>query len=217
MDARAQTVGEEIANSVSHGIGLLASLAAVPFLIETTARHGGTANKVGATVFSATIVLLYFASCIYHAVPWQRVKAICRRLDHGAIFLLIAGTYTPFTLGVLNGPLGWTLVAIVWTLALVGVVLKALDRLSHPVASLAAYIVLGSLIVIAIGPLIERVPAPGLLLIAAGGLAYVAGVGFFATASRVRYGHFVWHLFVVSGTACHFFAVLWYAAAPGSA
>ena len=217
METRAQTVGEEIANSVSHGIGLLAALAAVPFLIETTFRHGGTANKVGAAIFSATIVLLYFASSVYHAVPWRRVKAICRRLDHGAIFLLIAGTYTPFTLGVLQGPLGWTLFAIVWTLALAGVVLKALDRLSHPVASLAAYLVLGWLIVIAIGPLVERVPTPGLLLIAAGGLAYMAGVGFFATDSRVRYGHFIWHLFVVSGTACHFFAVLWYAAAPGSA
>ena len=217
MGARAQTVGEEIANSVSHGLGLVAALAAVPFLIDTTFRHGGTANKVGAMIFSTTVVLLYFASCIYHAVPWQRVKAICRRLDHGAIFLLIAGTYTPFTLGVLNGPLGWALFGIVWTLALIGVVLKATNRLSHPVASLASYIVLGSLILIAIGPLLERVPTPGLLLIAAGGLAYAMGVGFFATDSRVRYGHVVWHLFVVSGTACHFFAVLWYAAAPGSA
>lgn len=217
MEARAQTVGEEIANSVSHGIGLLAALGAAPFLIDTTFRHGSTANKFGTAVFAATIVLLYFASCIYHAVPWQRVKAICRRLDHGAIFLLIAGTYTPFTLGVLKGPLGWTLFAVVWTLALAGVVLKAFNRLTHPVASLAAYMVLGSLIVIAIGPLLERVPTPGLLLIAAGGLAYMAGVGFFATDSRVRYGHFVWHLFVISGTACHFFAVLWYAAAPVAA
>ena len=217
MGTRTQTVGEEIANSVSHGLGLVAAIAAVPFLIETTFRHGDTANKVGVTIFSATVVLLYFASCIYHAVPWQRVKSICRRFDHGAIFLMIAGTYTPFTLGVLHGPLGWTLFVVVWTLALAGVVLKAMNRLSHPVASLASYIVLGSLILIAIGPLLERVPTPGLLLIAAGGLAYVMGVGFFANDSRLRYGHFVWHLFVVSGTSCLFFAVMWYAGAPVAA
>lgn len=217
LEERPQTVGEEIANSLSHGVVLIAALIAAPTLITTTVQHGGAANIIGACVFSGTVVLLYFASCIYHAVPWQRAKAICRRLDHGAIFLMIAGTYTPFLLGVLQGPLGWTLFALVWAMATVGIVLKALDRLAHPVFSLAFYLMMGWLIVIAIGPLLDRVPAGGLWLLGAGGLAYMIGVGFFATDSRVRYGHFVWHLFVVAGTACHFFAVLWYAAAPVAA
>ncbi|MEO8132907.1 MAG: hemolysin III family protein [Betaproteobacteria bacterium] len=217
VEGRPQSLGEEIANSLSHGVVLIAAIIAVPTLLVTTARHGGAVDVIGASVFSGTVVLLYFASCIYHAVPWQRAKAICRRLDHGAIFLMIAGTYTPFTLGVLQGPRGWTLFGLVWIVATVGIVLKARDRLAHPVCSLALYLIMGWLIVIAIDQLLERVPAEGLWLLGAGGFAYTAGVAFFATDSRVRYGHFVWHLFVVAGTACHFFAVLWYSAAPVAA
>ncbi len=217
MDAtRTQSVGEEIANSLSHGIGLVGALVAAPVLIRTASAHGSTLDLIGATVFAATVVLLYCASCVYHAVPWQRVKALCRRLDHSAIFLMIAGTYTPFTLGVLNGPLGWTLFGVVWALAAAGIVLKARNRLARTSVSTALYVAMGWLIVVAAGPLVERLPLDGLLLLAGGGLAYTAGVGFFATDARVRYGHFIWHVFVVSGTACHFLAVMWYAA-PASA
>jgi len=213
MDAkRTQTVGEEIANSLSHGLGLVGALVAAPMLIRTASAHGSTLDLIGAAVFAATVVLLYCASCVYHAVPWQRVKDLCRRLDHGAIFLMIAGTYTPFTLGVLNGPLGWTLFAVVWALAAAGIVLKAKNRLARTSVSTALYVAMGWLIVVAAGPLVERVPLEGLLLLGGGGLAYTAGVGFFATDARVRYGHFIWHVFVVSGTACHFLAVMWYAA-----
>ena len=211
MSERPQSRGEEIANSLSHGLGFVAAIASAPILVVTTAQTGGTANVVGAAIFAATIVLLYCASTIYHAVPYRRAKALLRKLDHGAIFLLIAGTYTPFTLGALSGPWGWTLLGLVWSLAAVGVTLKALDRIRHPLASLGFYLLMGWLCVFALGPLLERVPQQGLLLLGAGGFAYMAGVAFFATDSRVRYGHFIWHLFVLAGTGCHFFAVLEYA------
>lgn len=218
MSARNQTVGEEVANSVSHLIGLTGALVAAPMLLHAMARVGTTTDIIGAAIFATTVVLLCLASSVYHAVPWQRVKALCRRLDHGAIFLMIAGTYIPFTLGVLKGPWGWTLFAIVWVRALAGVAAKATDRLSRNSVSTGLYVAMGWLIVVAAGPLLERMPADGLLLLVAVGLAYTAGVGFFAIDSRLRYGHFIWHMFVVSGTACHFFAVMWYAAgAPGAA
>jgi hemolysin III len=158
------------------------------------------------------MLLLYFASTLYHAVPHPRAKRLLRKLDHGAIYLLIAGTYTPFTLGVLGGPWGWTLFALVWTLAIVGVTLKAFDRISHPFWSTALYLVMGWLAVIAAKPMLASIATPGLALLAAGGLCYTLGVAFFAADSRMRYGHFVWHLFVIAGTTCHFFAVLFYAA-----
>lgn len=211
MRERPQSLGEEIANSVSHGLGFVAAVASAPVLIVTTAQTGRAVNVFGAAVFAVTMVLLYCASTIYHAVPHRRAKALLRKLDHGAIFLLIAGTYTPFTLGALNGPWGWTLLGVVWSLAAVGVTLKAFDRIAHPVASLGLYLVMGWLCVVAIGPLLERIPRDGLLLLAAGGCAYMAGVAFFATDGRLRYGHFIWHLFVLAGTGCHFFAVLGYA------
>ena len=212
MQDRPQTQGEEIANSVSHGVGFIAALAAAPILIVTTAKTGTSVNVAGASVFAATTVLLYFASMLYHAISRERAKALLRKLDHGAIFLLIAGTYTPFTLGPLSGPLGWTLFGVVWSLAVIGVTLKVFDRIEHPVASLGLYLVMGWLCVVAIEPLLQRIPMPGVVLLGAGGLSYMAGVAFFTVDSRVRYGHFIWHLFVLAGTACHFFAVLGYAA-----
>lgn len=214
MSTRTQTIGEEVANSLSHVLGLTGAIVAAPMLVQTISRTGTTADVFGAAVFAATVVLLYLASSVYHAVPWQRVKALCRRLDHGAIFLMIAGTYTPFTLGVLKGPWGWTLFTVVWVLALIGVALKATNRLTQKSVSTAIYVVMGWLIVVAAGPLVERLPSEGLLLLAGGGLAYSLGVVFFAIDSKLRYGHFIWHLFVVSGTACHFFAVMYASGAP---
>ena len=214
MIERRQSQGEEIANSVSHGVGFVMAVASAPVLISVTAQTGTSTNVVGASVFAVTMVLLYCASTLYHAVSHDGAKALFRKLDHGAIFLLIAGTYTPFTLGPLNGPMGWTLFGLVWGLAVVGVTLKAFDRIEHPVASLSLYLVMGWLCVIAIEPLQQRVPLPGLLLLGAGGVSYMAGVAFFTLDSRLRYGHFIWHMFVLAGTACHFFAVLGYAAPP---
>ena len=211
MDERPQSLGEEIANSVSHGAAFVAAALAAPFPIAAAARGGSAAEVVGASVFAATMVLLYAASMLYHAIPHPRAKRLLRKLDHGAIYLLIAGTYTPFTLGALGGPWGWTLFGIVWSLAVVGVALKAFDRMSHPAWSTGLYLAMGWSVLIALGPLVERVATGGLVLLAAGGLAYTGGVVFFALDSRLRYGHFVWHLFVVAGTICHYFAVLYYA------
>ena len=211
MEERPQSLGEEIANSVSHGVGFAAALAALPIVVAAAARQGSTVNIVGASVFAATMVLLYLTSTLYHALPRNRFKALFQKLDHGAIYLLIAGTYTPFTLGVLRGAWGWTLFGLVWGLAVIGVVLKAFDRLSHPIISTGLYLVMGWLVLIAIGPLSSHLPEAGLLWLLAGGLAYTAGVVFFAADGKLRYSHFVWHLFVIAGTTCHFFAVLWYA------
>jgi len=209
---RVQSRGEEIANSLSHGFGLIAALVATPFLIEHAVRQGDAGFMVGASIFAATMVMLYLASTLYHALPVGRAKGVFRVIEHSAIFLLIAGTYTPFTLGVLRGTWGWTLLGLVWGIAVTGVVLKALNRLTHPILTTSLYLLMGWLIVIAAGPLTERVPASGLLWLVAGGLAYTLGVFFFALDSRLRYGHFIWHLFVMAGTACHYFAVLGYAA-----
>jgi hemolysin III len=185
MIDRPQGLGEEIANSVSHGMALLAAIAAVPFLIGA-AGHFGAANVVGASVFSATMVLLYLISTLYHALPAGRAKRVFMKLDHGAIYVFIAGSYTPFALGALSGAWGWTLFGLVWGLAAFGVTLKACDRLSHPWISTGLYLVMGWLAIIAAVPLLERVPLPGVQLIVAGGIAYTAGVVFFMLDSRFR-------------------------------
>jgi hemolysin III len=209
---RVRSRAEEIANSVSHGLGLVAALAATPILLQHAIGHGDAWFVVGASIFAATMVLLYLASTLYHALTSGRAKQVFHVIEHSAIFLLIAGTYTPFTLGVLRGPWGWALLGCVWSLAAAGVVLKALRRMSHPILTTSLYLFMGWLVLIAVNPLSARVPAPGLLWLVAGGLAYTVGVVFFAFDSRLRYGHFIWHLFVMAGTACHYFAVLWYAA-----
>jgi hemolysin III len=211
MIERQQSLGEEIANSVSHGVALLAAIVAVPFLIAA-ARHLSIVNVAGAGVFAVTMVLLYLISTLYHALPPGRAKRVFLKLDHGAIYVFIAGSYTPFALGVLGGPWGWTLFGMVWSLAAFGATLKAFDRLSHPWLSTGLYLIMGWLALIAVVPLVERVPLPGVALLVAGGLAYTAGVVFFILDSRLHYAHAVWHSFVVAGTGCHFFAVLSYAA-----
>jgi hemolysin III len=208
---RRQSPGEEIANSLSHGTAFLAAAVGTPFLLAEVARVGGVADLVGATVFVLTVMLAYAASTLYHAVPWPRAKGFLRAVDHGSIFLLIAGTYTPFTLGVLKGGWGWSLFGMVWTLALAGVVMKAMGGVRLGRLSMAIYLGMGWLVVVAIVPLVERMPAAGLAWLVAGGLAYTGGVLFYAL-DRFRYCHFIWHLFVIAGTACHFIAVMGYAA-----
>jgi len=163
-------------------------------------------------VFAATMVLLYLTSTLYHALPAGRAKRIFMKLDHCAIYVFIAGSYTPFALGALSGSWGWTLFGLVWSIAAFGITLKAFDRLSHPWLSTGLYLVMGWLVLIAAVPLAQRVPLPGIALLVAGGLAYTAGVAFFILDSRIRYAHAVWHGFVAAGTSCHFFAVLSYAA-----
>jgi hemolysin III len=205
------TLGEEIANSVSHGLGLLLALIAAPILVLSAMRAGSFRFIVGAGVFAVTMVLLYLASTLYHSLTHARAKQLFRLLDHCAIFVLIAGTYTPFSLGVLRGPWGWTLLVIIWSLAIAGITLKAIKGTHHSWISIALYVLMGWLAVVATKPILTLVPLPGILLILAGGIAYTGGLAFFA--GRRRYSHFIWHLFVIAGTTCHFFAVLWYAAA----
>lgn len=207
---REQSRAEEIANSISHGAGLVAALIGAPFLMARALRHGDIAFIVGAGVFAATIIILYLSSALYHGWPAGRAKRIFRIVEHSAIFLLIAGTYTPFTLGVLRGPWGWSLLGIIWTLAALGVALKIFARTSRPMLSTGIYLVMGWLIVIAVDPLLDNMPTSGIVWLVAGGLAYTAGVAFYVLDSRLRYGHTVWHLFVMTGTTCHYFAVLWY-------
>jgi hemolysin III len=210
MIKRSPSLGEEIANSVSHGVGFLAALVAAPFLVLAAARRGGAAGILGASVFAGTVAMLYLASTVYHALPDNNAKRVFRVIDHSAIYLLIAGTYTPFTLGVLRGFWGWILFAAVWALAVFGVALKSVGGIRYPRLSTTLYIAMGWLALIAIRPLWVQVPVAGWLWLIGGGVMYTAGIAFYA-AERIRYGHFVWHLFVMLGTVCHFFAVLWYA------
>jgi hemolysin III len=206
-----QSLGEEIANSISHGIGALASIAMTPILIVMAVRGGRASAVVGASIFSATIIILYVASTLYHALARNRAKRVFQVLDRAAIFLLIAGTYTPFTLGALHGPWGWTLFGIVWTLAVAGLLLTTLGSVRYPRLTTAVYLGMGWLVLLAIHPLRQHVPLPGLVLLVSGGLAYTGGVGFLVFEQRVPYGHFIWHLFVLAGTVCHVIAVAGYA------
>ncbi len=208
---RAQSRAEELANSISHGVGLIGALVAAPILMVMTARSGTAANIVGAGIFSLCMVLTYLNSSLYHAMPQGRLKQSFRRLDHASIFLLIAGTYTPFTLGVLGGAWGWTLLGLIWAMAAWGLLLMRVGRLANPWLSNGLYLAMGWLILVAIVPMVTRMETAGLLWLLAGGMSYSVGVVFYALDARLRFGHFLWHLFVLAGTACHFFAVLWYA------
>ena len=211
LDERPQSRGEEFANSVSHGIGLLAALVAFPVLVTVAFDRGDLAGIVGASVFATTMVLLYLASTLFHALPPSRTKRILQILDHSAIYFLIAGTYTPFTLGVLRGDWGWPLFGLVWVLAVVGTLFKAFGGVRYTTLSTWLYLAMGWLVLIAAESVWTLVPRWGLFWLLAGGIAYTVGAVFFV-AERIKYFHFVWHLFVVAGTACHFIAVLWYAA-----
>jgi hemolysin III len=207
---RQQTFGEEIANSISHGVGFLASVAVTPVLIMAALPMGAGAIT-GASVFGATMMLLYLASTLYHAFPHSRAKRLFQILDHSAIFLLIAGTYTPFTLGVLQSVWGWILFGIVWALAILGVVLKSVGGAGTSRLSVVLYLGMGWLAVVAVKPLWNNMPAWGLFWLLAGGVMYTAGVLFFVYDHRIRFSHFIWHLFVLAGTVCHVVALVGYA------
>jgi hemolysin III len=206
---RPQSTGEEIANSVIHGLGVLAVLTGAPFLIVAAAQRRSAWTVVGSCVFLASMLTLYLSSTLYHALTHPGAKRVFHVLDHGAIYLSIAGTYTPFTLGALRGPWGWSLFGVVWGLAAVGITLKSLDRLWHPRLSNLIYLGMGWVVLGAARPFWQHVGPAGLLWLLVGGLAYSGGVVFYT--SRRRHSHALWHLCVLAGTVCHFFAVLWYA------
>lgn len=202
------TVGEEVAHAITHGVGALLALAALVVLVAHAALYGTVSHVVGCSVFGATLVLLYLASTLYHAMPPRslRAKRVLQQLDHGAIYLLIAGTYTPFTLVALSG--GWAVgvFAAIWGLALVGLVVTATPLRRFRRFSLALYLAMGWLGVVAARPLVHALPWAAILLVVAGGLAYTVGVIFYARDRK--WSHAVWHGFVLAGSALHFFAVL---------
>jgi hemolysin III len=208
---RVTSAAEELANALTHGVGLVASVIGLPFLVLAALHSGEREMVIGMSVFGATLIALYAASTFYHAVPHPELKRRLRVVDHAAIYLLIAGTYTPFTLGVLRGAWGWTLFGFVWTLAALGVLFKVwFGSGTFAKVSTAVYVAMGWVIVIAIKPLVHAMDHAGLLLLIAGGLCYTGGVVFYIDKRRA-WTHPVWHLFVLGGSVCHYFAVLWYA------
>jgi hemolysin III len=206
---------EELLNSLTHGLGLALCLAGVPPLIALAALRGGARLVVAVSIYGACLLALYTASTLYHALRGARVKRFFKLLDHSAIYLLIAGTYTPFTLVVLRGAWGWTLLGLVWGIAAIGILWKVffLERLEA--VSVALYVAMGWLAVAAIKPMFAALHTDGLLWILAGGLAYTGGLVFFAW-KRVPYNHAIWHLFVMAGSLCHYLAVVRYVL-PGKA
>ena len=212
---RPQSLGEEIASSITHGLGLAGSIVVLPFLIIAASRDGDAWRVASATIFGVSLILLYAASTFYHALRPSRAKRVFRVIDHSAIYVLIAGTYTPFLLGPLRGAWGWSLLAVIWALAIAGIVMKATLGFRWARASTIVYLLMGWIGVIALKPLIENVTPEGLLWLFAGGLAYTGGVIFFVFDQRLRYAHAIWHLFVATGSVCHVVAVLRYTGGNG--
>lgn len=201
------TRGEEIANSLTHGLGLGLSLAGLSVLVTFASLWGDSWRVTGCAIFGASLVLLYGASTLYHALRSPRAKHVMRVLDHAAIFVLIAGTYTPFLLSNLRGPWGWSLFGVVWAMAVVGMVLKLFLTGRFPLVSALVYLFMGWLILVAFKPLVMSVPLGSVAMLIIGGLAYSAGTIFYLW-ERLPYHHAIWHLFVLTGSAFHFFAVL---------
>ena len=200
------SLGEEIANSVTHGVGWLLSVCGLAILVTFAAITGGALRVTSCAVFGATLVLLYAASTLYHALPSERAKHVFRVLDHSSIFLLIAGTYTPLSLVAVGGPWGWSLFGAIWALAAVGVLLNTIAHVRWRWLSITLYVSMGWLVVIAIRPLMAAVSTGVLVLIVAGGLAYTLGLVFYGWR-RLPYGHAVWHLFVLAGSVLHYLAI----------
>lgn len=203
------SVGEELANAITHGVGIVLSIAALAVMSAWAALHGDVWHLVGCSIFGAALILNYTASTLYHSVRGEALKRSLRALDHSAIFVLIAGTYTPFMLVNLRGPWGWSLLAAIWAMAIAGITLRLFLKGRLHGLVVALYIGMGWAIVVAVEPMLRLVAVGGLVLLAAGGLAYTAGVAFYKWKS-LPYHHAIWHGFVLLGSALHFFAVLFY-------
>jgi len=203
------SVGEEIAHAVTHGIGALLSIAGLAILVAYSTLYGDAWHIVSSSIFGLTLIVLYSASTLYHAIPHPDIKSILQKVDHSSIYLLIAGSYTPFTLVNLRGEWGWSLFAVVWLCAITGIVLELTAKKRREWLSLCLYLGMGWVIVIAIKPLMSSVEPGGLLLLVLGGLCYTLGVIFYVW-DRLSYNHAIWHIFVMGGSTLHFFAVLFY-------
>jgi hemolysin III len=200
---------EETINAWTHGLGALLSLAGLVVLVIMAARYGDAWHIVSCSIYGATLVLLFSSSALYHSCRSERAKHICRIIDHASIYLLIAGTYTPFLLVNLRGGWGWSLFGVIWGLALAGIVFQVFFVSRFRVLQTVIYLLMGWLVVIAVKPLLTRVALPGLLWLLAGGLSYTVGALFYLW-KKLHYHHAVWHLFVLAGSICHYFAILFY-------
>jgi hemolysin III len=201
--------GEEIANSITHGIGVLLAIGGLVVLVVFAALYGNVWHIVSCSIFGGALILLYLASTLYHAVQHPEVKPILRILDHSAILVLIAGTYTPITLVSLRGPWGWTLFGVIWGLAVLGILIETTRLRRFRAGMLWLYVIMGWAVVAAVKPMLHNVGTGGLWLLLAGGLAYTSGITFYLW-NRLPYNHAIWHVFVLAGSTLHYFAVLLY-------
>ncbi len=206
---KAYTAMEEVAHALTHGVGAVLSVVALIVMLVWTSTHGDAFHVVAVSVYGASLILLYTASTLYHAFPWPKIKAVFQQLDHAAIYVLIAGTYTPFALINLRGAWGWTLLGVAWGIALLGVVLELGMKKRIKWLSLSLYLGMGWMALIAIKPMIDNVDTGGLMLLVAGGLAYTFGVIFYVWKT-LPYHHAVWHLFVLAGSVFHFFSIFYF-------
>lgn len=205
----AYSLAEELANSISHGLGAALSIVALTLMVLVSVSSGDGWKLTSAIVYGSSLVLLFLASTLYHAIVNPRAKHVLRLLDHCAIYLLIAGTYTPFLLISLRGAWGWTLFAVIWSLALFGIFFKVYFKHKYPKLSLFTYILMGWLIIVAISEMLAKVPSGAMWLLLAGGLVYTLGAIFYSW-ERIPYNHAIWHMFVLGGSTCHFLAVYIY-------
>lgn len=209
MSKKSYTVWEEVAHALTHGIGAALSIAALIVMLSWAGTYGDVWHVVAASIYGVSLIILYTASTLYHAFPWPRLKGYFQQLDHAAIFLLIAGTYTPFLLINLRGAWGWSLLAVIWGIALIGVVIELVVKSAPKWLSLTLYLGMGWMALVAIKPMLDNVAHEGLLLLLAGGLAYTVGVVFYVWKS-LPYHHAIWHLFVLGGSVLHFFSIFYY-------
>jgi hemolysin III len=205
---RKLTVKEEIFNSITHGIGVLLSIAALVILVVLAVGKGNVWHVVSFSIYGSTMILLYLASTLYHSFTKEKVKNLFMRFDHAAIFLLIAGTYTPFLLTALRGTFGWVLFGIIWGVAIVGVVIRSIYLTRFRKLMVAMYLVMGWMFVVAVGPMIKNLPLTSIIFLLLGGIFYSVGVIFYVKRNLI-YGHGIWHLFVLAGSIMHFFAVVY--------
>jgi hemolysin III len=205
---RKLTVKEEIFNSITHGIGTLLSIAALVLLVVHAVGNGDIWHIVSYTIYGSSLVLLYLCSTLYHSFTKEKLKNLFARFDHAAIFLLIAGTYTPFLLTVLRGTFGWVLFGIIWGVAIAGVVIRSIYLTRFRKLMVGLYLAMGWMFVVAVGPMIKNLPQMSMIFLLLGGIFYSVGVVFYMWRN-LKYGHGIWHLFVLAGSIMHFFAVIY--------
>lgn len=204
---RKYTLGEEIFNSVSHGVGAGLSIAGTIVLIVSAVIHTNVWGIVGSCIYGATLIILYTMSTLYHSLTNNKAKSFFRIMDHNTIFLLIAGTYTPITLYFLNGTTGWILFSVVWAAAVFGIIINSINLEKARIPSIFCYVAMGWVIIFAIKPLIAAMPTVSLIFLITGGVLYTLGIIFYAV-KKIKYFHSVWHLFTVAGSIFHYFSIL---------